>query len=91
LTKKLIVIYDRQINGINNPLIKNMYRRTMNNKSKKLISLAISGLIAGGALSSNVFANDDHHDSDSQHEEGKDSCKGKDGCKGHEEGEDHHE
>ncbi len=64
----------------------------MNNQAKKLISLAISGLIAGGVMTSTAFANEDAHE-EGTHEEGKDSCKGKEGCKGKEEHKDgdHHE
>lgn len=61
----------------------------MNKQTKKIISLAISGLIAGGAISSTAFANDEHK----KEEADKSSCKGgKEGCKSKEghDGE-HHE
>jgi hypothetical protein len=63
----------------------------MKNKSKNIIALAVSGLVAGSLMASNAFA--DHHEGHEGADKGehadKDSCKGgeKDSCKGHEKAE----
>lgn len=56
-------------------------------QSKTLLALAVSGLMAGSALtnSSLAFAGDD---TSAEHAE-KDSCKGKEGCNGKNHDEDH--
>jgi hypothetical protein len=68
----------------------------MKNKSKNIIALAVSGLVAGSLMASNAFAGDDteaghgeHADKESCKGGEKDSCKGeeKDSCKGHEKSE----
>ena len=53
----------------------------MKNKASKIITLAVSGLIAGGAFASNAFAGD-HVDAEAAAEHAdKATCKGKETCK----------
>lgn len=52
----------------------------MKNKTNKFIALAISGLIAGGALAPAAFAGDHAAPADGDH--AKADCHGKDDCKG---------
>ncbi len=51
----------------------------MKNKSKHIIALAISGLVAGGELVPSAFAGD-HATTGGEHAD-KASCKGDNGCK----------
>lgn len=50
----------------------------MKSVAKKLVTVAIAGVIAGAAVPA-AFAADEHHD---EHKKEAAGCKGKNGCKG---------